>query len=415
MTYAELLRRLFAARRFGVELGLDRMRAAFAPLGLDARCAPVVVQIGGTNGKGSAVAFTEAIARASGARVGAYTSPHLVRFAERFRLDGAPADEAAIAEVGARVVEVGERLGLTFFELATLIALRLFRDAGVDVAVLEVGLGGRLDATTAAEVDVAAITGVDLDHAEYLGDTLEAIAAEKAGIARAGVPVVIGASGDPRAVPWLEQRARAAGASRVVVVGRDAPAAPPAGWEIALAGSFQAANAACALAVADLLGMPEDARRRGLAAARCPGRFERVGADPQVILDGAHNPAAARALAGALAGAPYGLVLGVSAGKDLAGIAGPLAGGAAYVIATRSSSERSAGPAEVAAAVPGAAVVPEPAAAIDAAVREARARGVARVVVAGSLFLVGDARVHLCGDVPDQIAVQDPLGARPWR
>ncbi|HZX81198.1 MAG TPA: Mur ligase family protein, partial [Lysobacter sp.] len=182
-----------------VDLGLERIRAVHARLGLS-RPAPVVITVGGTNGKGSTVAFIEAIARAQGLRVGAYTSPHLLRYNERIRIDGRDADDAAIVEAFEAIEAARGETTLTYFEVGTLAALWLFERTELDLAILEVGLGGRLDATNLVDADVAVITTIDLDHQDWLGDDVESIGFEKAGIARAWKPLVLGDDDPPSSV-----------------------------------------------------------------------------------------------------------------------------------------------------------------------------------------------------------------------
>ena len=289
--------------------------------------------------------------------------------------------------------------------------------AGLDVTVLEVGLGGRLDATNAVDAPVAVVTGVALDHQEMLGDTIAAIAGEKAGIFKAGQRVVVGASGEPEAVPLLVEAAGRAGAAAITVVDDAAVARVTA--PLGLAGAHQRANAAAALAAIDhleaigVVRIPDDARGRGLAAVRHPGRFETVAAAPRVVLDGAHNPHGARALAAAIAGLgerPRILVLAVSADKDVAGIVDALVPAVDAVVATRYQQPRALAPEALAALVAArgvpVATAPDVVAAIAAARAQAGEGGA--IVVGGSLFAVGEARVHLLGAPADPIAVTDP-------
>ena len=312
-----------------------------------------IVHVGGTNGKGSTVAMIAALAGTHG-RVATYTSPHLSSLRERIAIDTAPIDEGAIVEA-ARAVHGAGGDRLTFFEQITAIACVAIADARVAVTVLEVGLGGRLDATNAIDAPIAVVTGVALDHEAILGRTLEAIAAEKGGIFKRGQRVVIGASGEPEAVPYLDRAARAAGASVITVIDDAAVAAVP---PVGLAGAHQRRNAAAALAALDqleVLGVvrvPPAARARALAGVRHPGRFEEIAGPPRIILDGAHNPHGARALAAVLAerGERPVLVAAVSADKDVAAIAAALAPAVRAVIATRYRQERSLDPAALAAA-----------------------------------------------------------------
>ena len=202
MTYAELLAQLLPARRFGVVLGLERMHAILGRLGNPERQLGAIVHVGGTNGKGSTVAMIAALAAAAGQRVATYTSPHLSCLRERITLDGQMISEPAIVAAAERVTGAGGG-ELTFFEQITAIAMIAIAEAQVDVTVLEVGLGGRLDATNVVDPAVAVVTGVAMDHEAILGDTLAKIAAEKAGIWKPGRPAIIGASGLAEAVPVL--------------------------------------------------------------------------------------------------------------------------------------------------------------------------------------------------------------------
>jgi dihydrofolate synthase/folylpolyglutamate synthase len=394
--YEALLRRLILARRFGVRLGLERMRELLDRLGAPDRRLGRVVHVGGTNGKGSTVAMVAAIARAAGLRVATYTSPHLSSLRERVTIGGAGSDgemldEATWCAVAARVHAAGGD-DLTFFEQVTAIAFVAIAEAGVDVSVLEVGLGGRFDATNVVAAELAAVTGVAMDHAAILGDTLAAIAGEKAGIFKPGARAYVGMSGEPAAVPVLVEHARAAGCPVVQVT-------EPWTGPLALAGEHQRRNAALAVALAAELGAATTAAA-ALATVRHPGRLERVG---DVILDGAHNPHGAAALARAL---PPGavLVVAASADKDIAGIAAALAPAVTAVVATRYQQDRALDPAALAAAFGTRHVAPDLAAALVLA-RELAAG--APVVVAGSLFLVGEARVLLLGAPADPVVATE--------
>jgi len=330
-----------------IDMGLERVSEVAARLRLG-RPATHVVTVGGTNGKGSTVAFIEAIARANGLRVGAYTSPHLLRYNERVRIDGRDAGDGALIAAfalveAARLAEedfaltgnTAAAIPLTYFEFGTLAALLLFADAGLDLAILEVGLGGRLDATNIVAPDVAVITTVDLDHQDYLGDDREAIGAEKAGILRAGRPAVLAERDPPSSVL---RRAYAIGASAIrghsdylVEVDPDG-----SGWtwrepgfsidlpRPALAAPSQLDNAAAAIAALRALpiALDPDAIRRGVANARVAGRLQVVARDPDIVVDVGHNPQAARELAGWLAAEPRPThaVFSALADKDIAAI-----------------------------------------------------------------------------------------------
>jgi dihydrofolate synthase/folylpolyglutamate synthase len=414
MTYAELLAQLLPARRFGVVLGLDRMRAILDRLGAPDRRLGAIVHVGGTNGKGSTVAMIDALARAAGRRVATYTSPHLSCLRERIAFDGEMISEPALLAAAERVRDArGEEL--TFFEQVTAIAMVAIAEAEVDVAVLEVGLGGRLDATNVVDPAVAVVTGVALDHEAILGGTLAAIAAEKAGIWKRGRPAIVGASGIAEAVPLLVAAARAAGASPTVVDDA-AVAAVPA---IALPGSHQRRNAAAAVAAIRALGLPVVVE--ALAGVRHPGRFEVIGPGatpagvPRIILDGAHNPHGAAALAAALRerGEHPVLVIAVSIDKDVAAIAAALAPELRAVIATRYQQDRALDPRALAAAfarwqAPSGTLADATVASdLRAAIAAASAYG-EPILVAGSLFLVGEARTLLLDAPTDPMLVTDP-------
>lgn len=418
-TYPRVLARLFAARRAGIVLGLDRMRAILAALDHPERRLGAIVHVGGTNGKGSTAALVAAVARAAGARVGVYTSPHLASLRERFTVDGRLADEAAVVEAHARVAAAGGD-DLTFFEQVTAIGLEVLAAAAPAVTILEVGLGGRLDATTAVDAPIAAVTGVALDHQEYLGDTVAAIAVEKAGIWKPGQRAIVGAAGDPVAQPILIAAARAAGVATLDVVDAAALARAPTS---ALAGAHQRENAACADAIVDALvalgaiAAPPEVRAAGYAAAVHPGRCEVVATAPTVLLDGAHNPDGARALANAIAARPErprALVLAVSADKDVAAIVAPLVGVVDVVIASRYDQPRSMAPPALAAIARAAGALVEIADDLEAAVDRARdAVGLGGlVVIAGSLFAVGEVRPRFRAMAIDPLVVTDPAPAR---
>jgi dihydrofolate synthase / folylpolyglutamate synthase len=411
--YAQLLARLYSTRRLGVKLELGRVRAVLERMGQPQRAVSAIVQVAGTNGKGSTVAFVDAALRAAGVRTATFTSPHLSRFVERFGIGGVPVDEAEVVAAGAEVFAAAADVPLTFFELATLMALGLFRRAGVEAAVLEVGMGGRLDATNAVDADVAAVTGVALDHQAFLGSTLSEIAGEKAGIFKPGRAAVIGQCGEPEAIDWLVRAAKRVGAQPVEV----AAAQVPGDWAVGLLGAHQRANAACAAAILDVLrrsgrldarwGEPE--LRAAFAAARCPGRFEKLASDPDTFVDAAHNPHGARALAGLIGRAT--LVLAVSRDKDASALVDALAPVACRFFITETRSDRAQSAQTLAALVrqrhPEIQV--ETAATAAEAIERARACGDGPVVIAGSLFLVGEARQHLLGEPADPLLLTDPL------
>lgn len=319
----EFLERLAVRQRFGVRPGLEVMRALCGALGNPER-GLAAIHVAGTNGKGSVSAICEAALRTMGLPVGRYTSPHLVRVNERFLLNGREASDDELAGALDEVEAAAARAGLepTFFEALTACAFVLFRRAGIRLAVLEVGMGGRWDATNVLEAPlVSVITHIALDHCDILGDTLEAIAAEKAGIIKPGRPTVVGAM-DPRARAVIARRAAELGAPfhdaaqeiRVAVSRRTlhgqtlACASPACDYPAALtrlAGSYQAENAATALCALERLGeqglpVPPKAFAEGLRTVSWPGRCQLIAADPPTFLDGGHNPDALRALREAL-------------------------------------------------------------------------------------------------------------------
>ena len=394
---------LYGLQSHGIKLGLEGIAALLELMGRPDRTLPCVL-VGGTNGKGSVCAMQDAILRAHGRRCGLYTSPHLVRVNERIRIDGVEiADEALhrqleiVRQTCARGLASGALAAHpSFFEVMTATAMAAFQGARLDVAVLEVGLGGRLDATNATEPVVSAIVTIALDHVETLGPTAAAIAAEKSGIARPGRVLVSGVS-QPDARAVIEGRCRELGARFVDARSTELPT----DWALPLAGAHQRDNARVALAtfhaVADALGVsPRDALvREGLAATRWPGRIQRVAGRPDILLDGAHNPAGAEALAAHLAsseGTKAVLVFGAMKDKDFRGMLAPLAPRIAAVVATRPSVVRAAEPENLAAVAAALGLDVEtrslPGEALALARKRAGPAGL--VLVAGSLYLVGE-------------------------
>lgn len=404
---------LYGLQSHGVKLGLDGIRTLLALLDHPERAYPSML-VGGTNGKGSVAAMLDAILGATSRRTGLYTSPHLVRPNERIRVAGEDLATPEFHRVLGIVRAACER-GLaedklaahpSFFEVMTAAALCAFRDAGVDVAVLEVGLGGRLDATNATEPLASAIVTVSLDHLETLGATLEAIALEKAGIVRAGRPLVSGVA-QPDVVAVLRARCDAVGATYI-----DARATKlPSGVRLSLDGTHQRDNARVALATFEAfsreLGDATDSRamRHGLETARWPGRLQLIAGAPSILLDGAHNVAGAEALAAhlALRGGPRPVLLfAAMADKDISGILGPLVPHVASVVTTQPGVARAADSKDVAAAARAlglpAGAEPDPARALEKARALAGPGGL--VLVAGSLYLVGAVTALLEGGTP---------------
>jgi len=319
-----------------IALGLERVRDVLGRLPAHIDCP--VITVGGTNGKGSTCAMLESIYRSAGYATGLYASPHLLRYNERIRIRGAEAGDEALVQSFNAVEDARGDVPLTYFEFGTLAALWLFARARLDVLVLEVGLGGRLDAVNAVDADVAVITSVDIDHVDYLGPTRDGIGREKAGIFRPSRPAICGDRDPPATV---EATARDIGAT-LLVLGRDydftdertqwryrGPRGERYGLPVpALRGAYQLANASTALAAIDLLHdrLPVSAQgiREGLLAVVLPGRFQVLPGRPTVVLDVAHNPHAARALADALATMGFHpqtfAVCAMLADKDMRGV-----------------------------------------------------------------------------------------------
>ena len=407
---------LFPGAPDAVDWGLGRMRAALAELG-DPHRRYRSLHVGGTNGKGSVAATWASVLRRDGERTGLYTSPHLCSFRERIVVDGGPLSAHRLLEAAARLRPLALDLRMSLFEACTLLALVLFAEEEVGTACVEVGLGGRLDATNVIEPEVTAITNVALDHREHLGDSLEGIAREKAGIVKAGVPVVT-AERRPEALSVLEAKAREVGApfhrvepgrhisrlrpgrggARFELLGGDGG---PLELETPLPGTHQAANAALAARALQLLprAPSPEALRAGVAAVRWLGRGQvrRLGGS-RFVLDVAHNPAAVRALAAILADSapprPLVVLVGILADKDWPRMLPPLAALADRMVLTTPDSappERRWDPHAAAAGVWGAAPV-EVVDGVRAAVGRAVAlAGEGTVVVTGSCHTVGDA------------------------
>jgi dihydrofolate synthase/folylpolyglutamate synthase len=324
-----------------IELGLDRVREVWRRMGAPVP-APLVITVGGTNGKGSTVAFLEAMLSASGKRVGCYISPHLLRYNERIRVAGTDAGDAMLIDAFERIEMARAEIQLTYFEFGTLAALWIFAQSSLDVAVLEVGLGGRLDAVNIVDADAAVVVTVDLDHQDWLGNDIDSIGREKAGIFRKDRPAIVGMHEPPRG---LLDAAAYIGA-QVLRAGKDFRVLPRIhGWqwecgdatvmlpEPELAAACQIDNAAAAVmamySLRDRLGWDADAIARGVREARIPARLQRLHKDgaPEFVVDVGHNPQAARVLAQWLAAHPPRgrniAVFGALSDKDVAGIVAP--------------------------------------------------------------------------------------------
>jgi len=335
-TLAEWLAYLETLHPKAIAMGLDRVSAVYARLGVVLKCP--VITVGGTNGKGSTCALLECMLRAGGYRVGAYTSPHLLHYNERVRVDAADATDDALLEAFAAVESARLTTPLTYFEFGTLATLWLLARAGLDVVVLEVGLGGRLDAVNVVDADVAIVTTVAIDHVDYLGTTREDIGREKAGIFRSGAFAICA---DRLPPATLLAQASAIGA-RLLRIGIDydftahdgqwsyrGPGGTRHGLPIpALRGAYQLANAATALAALDVLHgrlpVPMGAVREGLVSVELPGRLQVLPGRPVTVLDVAHNPQAAAALADSLGSMGFHpqtwAVFGIMADKDIGSV-----------------------------------------------------------------------------------------------
>ncbi len=401
--------------------GLERMRRLAAELGHPER-GPGIIHIAGTNGKGSTAAMIETGLTVAGRTTGLYSSPHLTRINERFRIDGHAAGDDAVGAAIERVRRANESLAArygrsahpTFFESATAAGLCLFRDAGVAYRIVETGLGGRLDASNIVEPEIAVLTRIAFDHEAFLGGSLARIAGEKAAIIKPNCRAVFGAQDDSArrvlleraeqcgapavdaSAVWSAERMRECdGFRRFEAVG----AGRSISVRLSLAGAHQVENAVTAIAVLDSLGIGAEAISAGLSGVKWPGRLEWVEhSRPRVLLDAAHNPSGARCLADFLAQHAHGrrvaLIYGSSRGKAVDEIAGWLFPKAARVILTRSKVPRALRP-ETLLAVAGhhhdrIATAPTLSAALAAARRGAGCED--WIVIAGSIFLVGEAR-----------------------
>jgi dihydrofolate synthase/folylpolyglutamate synthase len=413
------IRWLFGLQQFGIKLGLEGIRTLLDRLGHPEAAFPSAL-VGGTNGKGSVSAMMASVLEASGLRVGLYTSPHLVRPGERVRIAGRDLTDR---ELGRHLESVRSAIDLalaegalaahpSFFEVMTAAALVAFREAGIDAAVLEVGLGGRLDATNVVDATLSVIVTVDLDHTDRLGSTLAEIAAEKGGIVKRGRPLVTGVRQE-EALAVLRRICLDAGSTCIEVAETarvlegpgntfaiETPSECYDKLSLPLPGLHQIENARIVVvALERFIGMlgrplPPGAVRTGLRAVRWPGRLQWVEGFPPILLDGAHNPAGAAALAAHLrsrGGEPPVLLFGTMANKDARGILGPLASLVRAVVVTRPPVERAAEPEHIAALM---ANIPASIESIaDPAEALARARSLVPhsgyLLVAGSLYLVG--------------------------
>lgn len=428
-----LFDRLFPPLPSGVHWGLERVAAALASLGNPERCAPVI-HVGGTNGKGSVCSTAASILRAAGQRVGLYTSPHLCSLTERFQIDGHPVEAEHLVAVADRIRPVVATHGLTFFEAMTVLGFALFREEGVDVQVIEVGLGGRLDATNVVHPAVTLLTNVADDHAEFLGDSVAAIAGEKAGILKAGVPALTTAR-DPEVLRVFRAAAERVGAPLTELdpelrvtelemdLRHDAFRLPDTPWgelelSTPLIGVHQAANVL--LAVHGMGVLPEalrpsaEAVQAGVASVRWPGR-DQVLSIPEGewsgswVLDVAHNAAGIESLGAVLdrldLPRPLVAVVGVLGDKDWRSMLPPLVSRVSLAVLTQpptAPENRRWDPSEASVALAATSLQERTRVVVDfrEALRDARrAAGEGTVVVTGSCHTVGDAMSAL-GRVP---------------
>lgn len=437
--YADVLRQLFLLRRFGVKLDLTAPRRALRRLKNPHRRYPSV-HIAGTNGKGSTAAMVESILRSAGLRTGLFTSPHLCRFTERIRVEGREVARDEVCRLYDRVSETAPEL--TFFERTALMAFSYFAEQEVDIAIVEAGLGGRLDVTNLLEPEVTVITQVSFDHTAYLGRQISRIAWEKGGILKPGVGAVLAPGDSPEARTSLARIAEARGASPRwhgkdfdLSPVEDSAATPSQGpWlyrgpggplrvaEVGLEGAHQLTNAATALAAAGELALAtrfsisDEARLSGLSSVRWPGRSELLVAEDgtRFLLDAAHNPGGTEALVDLMKETDHEkvlLVTGAMHDKDVKASIAPLAPHTDRLILTRASYYRAA-PIERMRALLGdggeTASAAEPVAeALALARKEAGPKDL--VVVTGSVFLLGEARALLLGEQTDPYQVTDPV------
>jgi dihydrofolate synthase/folylpolyglutamate synthase len=400
LTYLETIDFLYGIRLFGQKLGLETMRQLLRLMG-NPQDSLRFIHIAGTNGKGSVAAMASAALTEAGHRTGLYTSPHLVSFCERFQINGEPISEPDVVRLVEQIRPFLDKVAAhpefrqpTFFEAVTAIALQHFRERNVEVVVWETGLGGRLDATNVVTPLVSVITNIAFDHMQYLGETLGQIAAEKCGIIKPRVPVVTAAT-NPDALSVISDQAELLHCP-VTVVGKDAPLAE---YSTPLLGRHQIVN--CATAVAALrasgLEISQPAMRDGLARTRWPGRFQVVAGQPTVVLDGAHNAAAAEQLVDALGehfnGRKLTFIFGVLRDKNYDQMCRILAPVAERLFCVRVNSERTSEPEDLAtlcrAANPRADVRVFPR--LIEAYQAAKSEDADVIVITGSLFLVGEA------------------------
>jgi dihydrofolate synthase/folylpolyglutamate synthase len=400
MTYAQAIRFLYGLRLFGSTFGLEATRQLAALTG-NPQAKLRFIHVAGTNGKGSTCAMLESIYRAAGLRVGLFTSPHLVSFRERIQVNRQLIPEPEVVRLVAELRAANQGNEATLFEFATVMALKFFAEQKCDLVIWETGLGGRLDATNIITPLASVITNIAYDHQQWLGDTLEKIAAEKAGIIKPGVPVLTAADA-PEALRVIEQAAEQKGAALTRVQAPPAAGRPPCA---SLPGEHQKLNAALALATVEILQKqmpvtPENIRA-GLAGVNWPGRLQLIEkpGGQKILLDGAHNVAGAETLGAALkkhfADARPVLIFGALVDKNWPDICRVLAPLAAKVFTVPVASERTAGADELAMAFRSGNPAAEVAASENLAAALNASKDEPFIVVTGSLYLVGEALERL--------------------
>jgi len=396
MNYREAIDWLFSTQMFGIKLGLEGTRHLLKEFLAYPAHGVRVIHVAGTNGKGSTCAMIDSIARATGRRSGLFTSPHLIDYRERIKVSGEEIAEKACAAMLTHLRDICGSMEQhpTFFEISLAVAMRWFRERECEIIILETGMGGRLDATTAVPADVCVITPIGLDHTQYLGDTLEAIAAEKAGIFLPHKPV-ISAPQEPAARFVLEKEANEKRCPLEFVE------QPLLGYQIALAGEHQQWNAALAVAALHRAGIPlnTDIVRYGLTHLSWPGRFEEIRTG--VILDGAHNPHSAKVLSDTWISrfpeTKAALVFSAVADKDISGTLKILAPLASRIFLCPVNTPRALPAEEIAKCLPEGAPPHESFETFENAFSAAMGHG-RPLLVAGSLFLIGEARAFLLGE-----------------
>jgi dihydrofolate synthase/folylpolyglutamate synthase len=423
MRHEDLLRELYGLERFGMKLGLANITELLGRIGEPHLKFPAV-HVTGSNGKGSVCAFIDSILREAGYNAGLYTSPHLIRFNERIRVDGREIPDSDVARLYEFVkphaaAMAGEQKAKqpTFFEITTAMAFQHFMERNVDIAVVEVGMGGGMDATNVVCPESCVLTRISLEHTEHLGRTIRRIAGEKSGILKPGVPAV---TLNQETLATIEERAKEIGCP-LTVVGREVKYERTGGtlagqsidWagktairvSTVMLGAHQAENAALGLAAVESLEsrgwrIDEDAKKAGIANMRWPARFQLVRRNPPVVIDGAHNPGGAGCLRDSLQeclpGKHVVLVIGMLADKDLTVFADTLAPLSSHVISTRPKSERASAPEEIAVTFKKLGVSSEVVEDVPVAIRRGLdlASRDRPLLIAGSLYLAGEALQH---------------------